>query len=385
MAGPRQAGKTTLARAIAAGHRNRLMVNWDVIGDRRRLIADPEFFVRQAWADDSEPLVVLDEIHKYRRWKAYLKSVVDGHPTGYRFLVTGSGRLDVYQRGGDSLAGRYEMFHLWPLTLGELSASPRNFGRWSRAPWSLAEGDDPAVSRAVWARLLTFSGFPEPYLAGRPQPWRRWSRNYTRQVVREDVRDLTGLRDMDLVETLFHLLPERVGSPLSINALAGVLQVSFHTVKAWLLALERLYLWFRVPPWTARVSRAIQKETKPYLFLTPLVADGAARFENAVALELHRAVHGWNDLGLGGFSLHYVRNKEKQEVDFLVARDRRPWLLVEAKAGDPEPAPALRKFQALFRVPAVQLVGADVEPRVYKVPGGPLVVAPAWRWLAGLP
>ena len=122
-----------------------------------------------------------------------------------------------------------------------------------------------------------------------------------------------------------------------------------------------------------------------YLFDAALVEDAAARFENLVALELFRAVELWNDLGQGRFSLHYLKNKEREEVDFLVADGRRPVLLVEAKRGDPHVSPALKKFQDQLRAPAVQLL--DEGDTFRKVPNGEqeILVAPAWMWVARLP
>lgn len=384
LAGPRQSGKTTLARIIAERFTNSLYVNWDVAADRARIIADPTFFTSLPRRDASKPLVIFDEIHKYRHWKNYLKGVYDQLAGEFRFLVTGSGRLDFYQKGGDSLAGRYLLFHLWPFTLGEQAAGRNTMEDFRSDPLhvSLELRDE---RRATWARLETLSGFPEPYLSGRVASYRRWSGTYSRQLVREDIRDLGGIRSVIEVETLYHLLPSKVGSPLSVPSLAQDLKVAYNTVQSWLDLFERFFLTFSLPTWTDRVARAVHKERKVYLLDAPRIEDAAARFENLVALELWRAVSCWNALGEGDFSLHFVRNKEKQEVDFLIADGRKPLLLIETKLADEKPAKALTAIQRQLGVPAVQLIRDADAYRTFKSDSLPLLVAPAWAWLAGLP
>jgi hypothetical protein len=282
------------------------VVVFDVAADRTRIIEDPTFFTAMPRRDPSTPLVIFDEIHKYRHWKNYLKGVYDQLAGEYRFLVAGSGRLDLYQKGGDSLAGRYLLFHLWPFTLGELADTGRTMADFRRAPLHVAlERRDEL--RAIWARLETLSGFPEPYRSGRVASYRRWSGTYSRQLVREDIRDLGGIRSAIEVETLYHLLPSKVGSPLSVPSLAQDLKVAYNTVQSWLALFERFFLTLSLPTWTARVARAIHKERKVYLLDAPRIEDPAARFENLAALELWRAVSCWNALGEGDFSLHFVK------------------------------------------------------------------------------
>ncbi|HMO52848.1 MAG TPA: ATP-binding protein [Kiritimatiellia bacterium] len=384
MTGPRQCGKTTLAKHIGKTFAESLYLNWDYVADRTRLLKHPDFLANHPRTSPAAPLVILDEIHKYRKWKAYLKGLYDTFHEPYRFLITGSGRLDIYQRGGDSLAGRYESFHLWPFTVSELAET-----RLPAAEFFANPTGERTVTRSdyteTWKSLLEYSGFPEPFLAASTQRWRRWSQTYSRQIIREDIRDLTDLKHLDLVEALYSLLPERVGSLLSLNSLAELLQVSYNTAKAWVEVLERYYMVFRIGPWSKRISRGLRKEQKLYLFDLPRIDDPAARFENAVAMELHRAVSSWNDLGLGVFQLHFIRNKEKQEVDFLITQSGKPWLLVEAKQSETSPSNSLRKFQATLNIPAVQVVDAETTPRWYPGQSQSILVTPAWRWLPSLP
>ncbi len=384
MAGPRQVGKTTLAQVIAEGYANRVYLNWDVVTDRARLVREPYFFEAVERRDPSTPLVVLDEIHKYGDWKNYLKGVYDGFHKEYQFLVTGSGRLDVYRRGGDSLAGRYSLFRLWPLTLAELAGRRTTLDEFRADPLAVVPDED-GTAEGAWRRLARFSGFPEPYVRARPTNYRRWSTAYHSQLIREDIRDMTGIKSIGEIETLFSLLPERVGSLLSITGLSEDLRASYNAVKSWLATFERFYLTFSVGPWTRRVTRATQKARKTYLFDYAVIEDEAARFENMVALELFRAVSTWNDLGYGAFGLHFVRNKEKEEVDFLLTEKRRPMLLVETKAGGTRAAPALRRFQSQLKAPAVQLTNEGGGFRRVANGDQTIVVAPAYMWLPRLP
>jgi len=384
LSGPRQSGKTTLAKIIAASFTNSLYFNWDIPEHRTRFLRDHRFFEGVERKDATAPLIIFDEIHKYRDWKNALKGISDEFHDAYRFLVTGSGRLDLYQKGGDSLAGRYFPFHLFPLTVAELGNRRRPFEAFRRMPlWISMEGAGEA--QAVWEQLSELSGFPEPYLSGRKTTWRRWSQTYARQLIREDIRDLAGIKSVQDMETLYMLLPTKVGSPLSVPSLAGDLKASYNSVRNWLEVFERFYLTFSVATWTGRIARAIQKERKIYLWDYAQIQDPAARFENMVAAELQRAVVLWGDLGYGRFSLHFVRDKNKREVDFLIVDEGKPFLLVEAKLGDTEPAKALRFFQEQLGLPAVQLTGGGGSYQLFNSGERQLLVAPAAAWLSHLP
>ncbi|KAF0218059.1 MAG: ATPase AAA [Geobacteraceae bacterium] len=384
LAGPRQVGKTTLAKIIAEGFSNSLYCNWDIPEHRTRLLENPAFFTSLPRRDSSRPFIIFDEIHKYRDWKNYLKGVYDQFSEEYQFLITGSGRLDLYQKGGDSLAGRYLLFHLWPFTAGELGGGNRSLQDFFRDPLAISMDQAESLS-ATWQGLETLSGFPEPFLSGRAATYRRWSTGYSQRLIREDVRDLTEIRSVTNMETLYYLLPAKVGSPLSVPSLANDLKVTYNTVQNWLALFERFFLTFSLPTWTERIARAIHKERKVYLFDTPRITDPAARFENMVAIELWRAVTCWNAMGAGDFTLHFIRNKEQQEVDFLIAKERKPLLLIECKLAADQPSKALLVIQRALQVPAVQLVRSAPGYRTYRNGDLPVLVAPAGQWCARLP
>jgi predicted AAA+ superfamily ATPase len=384
LAGPRQSGKTTLAHIISESFTNTLYFNWDIAEHRTRLIENPNFFEAVERKDSSTPLIIFDEIHKYKEWKNYLKGVYDQFHDSYQFLVSGSGRLDIYQKGGDSLAGRYYLFHLWPFTIAELGRRNIPIEDWLREPLKVSMEEREKLTE-IWSHLSTLSGFPEPYLSGRMTTYRRWTNAYSQQLIREDVRDLTGIKSIGDTELLYLLLPSKVGSPISIPSLARDLRVSYNSVRSWLAVFERFFLIFSIGPWRHRIARAIQKERKIYLFDSPKIEEPAARFENMVALELWRAVTSWNDMGYGSFSLHFIKNKEQQEVDFLIAKERKPFLLVEAKLSEMEASPALKKFQRALNIPTVQLIEECDGYRVFSNMGQSILVAPAYQWLSQLP
>lgn len=385
LSGPRQTGKTTFARAAAKSFANSLYFNWDVISHKRQLVENPYFFTELARKDSSQPLVVFDEIHKYSDWKNYLKGVYDGYSSDYKFLVSGSGRLDLYQKHGDSLAGRYFHMHMFPFTMAELSKTRRKFPAFSRAPLAGFDLNSGSESAGLLETLLRVSGFPEPFVKGKTEFWSRWSSNYIKQVVMEDIRDLADLKKTDTVELLFSLLTSRVGSPASINNLAADLRSNFDSVDRWLSLFDSFFLTFRLSPWSARISRSILKEKKIYLYDYPEIPDPAARLENLIAVELKRAVTTWTELGYGRFSLHYLRNKEKEEVDFLIADGNTPFLIAEVKLSDDSVSPNLLKFQNMLGVPAVQLVGKK-EIFKHKENGKHrILIVSAHDWLSSLP
>ena len=387
LAGPRQSGKTTFARDIVAkDFKDVVYFNWDIVADKGRLITDPVFFSKIPKSSVlSKPLVILDEIHKYRDWKNYLKGIYDQFRQEYKFLITGSGRLEYSRKAGDSLAGRYLKFHIFPFTLSELSSANRELTDFLNNPLKDFENIDFRKTAENFRNLLELSGFPEPFIKGKKSFWSAWSNTYGQQIVRDDLTTFSDIRNLDLVETLFALIPSRVGSPFSINNLAGDLQVAFDTVKNWLLLFDSFYLTFRIAPWTIKISRSILKEKKIYLFNYPVIESEAARFENLAALELFRAVEMWKDYGWGNFALNYLRDKDKQEVDFLITKNNKPLLMIETKLSDDKPSASLINFQYILNIPAVQLVKKEGVQKIYKNKNNNILVATAHRWLSGLP
>ena len=385
LSGPRQVGKTTFAQKIAEGFKNNLYFNWDIISQKRLLIQEPTFFENINRKDESIPLVIFDEIHKYSKWKNYLKGIYDEFAGDYKFLVSGSGRFDLYKKGGDSLAGRYFQLHLFPLTVAELSNKRKSFKDFAVSPLTNFDFTNLKITSKIWQTLFNVGGFPEPYVNGKKTFFNKWTANYTSQIVREDIKSISDIKNTDYIEILFSLLPKRVGSPISMNNIAEELQVSFGSIKEWLKLLEIFYLVFRIGPWTKKISRSILKEKKLYLYNYPEISDESYRFENMVAVELLRAVYNWNECGYGKFSLHYIRNKEKEEVDFLISGNNNPKLLVETKLSNDTPSKSLIYFQKNLNIPAVQLVNKENVFKYFKNGQNKILVITANVWLSTLP
>lgn len=274
--------------------------------------------------------------------------------------MTGSARLDLYRFGGDSLQGRYHLLRLHPLSVAELGLG------------TAAELGD----------LLTLGGFPEPYLSGSETEARRWSRQYRTLLVREEVAGLERVADLGTLELLTLALPDRVGSPLSLNALREDLQVSHKTVARWVEILERLYAVFRLAPFGAPRLRAVRKEQKHYHLDWSVVPAPGARFENLVACHLLKWVHYGQDVEGRDLELRYFRDVDRREVDFVVTEARRPLLLVECKWDDAEVERGLRYLKARFSDVQAWQVSA-VGRQDYVTPEG-IRVAPAMALLRGL-
>ncbi len=384
LTGPRQVGKTTLAQGYQKQFSQSFYFNWDDLHHQKMLAKEPYFFEKQN-RDPKKPfLVVLDEIHKYARWKNYLKGAFDSFGKEFLFLVTGSGRLDLFKKGGDSLLGRYFSVKLFPLSVGELEQSFPSLSDFKSRLQEMPEYSKKR--RGTYEQLFEMSGFPDPFLKAEKKFYHLWFKERKSLLLREDIRNAANIRELSLLEIFSHLIPGRIGSPLSLNALREDTGVAFETIRDWTLVLEQFYYLFRLTPYFKNVARALRKETKVYLYDWVEVEDPALRFENIAALHLWKAVNMWQDQGEEAISLHYLRDKDKREVDFALVHKKSPFCLIECKAGQDEMSPSLVYFQKKLNVPiAVQLVH---QPGICKkMKDGSLTrwVISADRWLALLP
>ncbi|MDQ7826685.1 MAG: ATP-binding protein [Candidatus Eremiobacteraeota bacterium] len=389
LSGPRQVGKTTFVkgRLKEVGCED-LYFNWDDPYVRREYARNPHFLKAYlAKPRKEKPLVAFEEIHKHRAWKNVLKGLYDLHSAEAQFIITGSARLDFFRQSGDSLVGRYFPYRMLPAGLAEV-ADDFHFVQ-KDAKFLSAPGPGgylPLLQRVpekpfkeTFERLMRFSGFPEPYLKAREEFSRKWRKIYQSLLIGEDLRELSRIGDIKGIEQLLLLLPERVGSPLSVNSLREDLQVAHKTVVNWLEALKKIYLVFSISPWEGTLSRAIRKESKYYFFDWTMVKGEGPQFENALALGLLRFLCRLNEQGAGDFDLHYVRTREGHEVDFLITYDRKPLVLIEAKARERSLTRSVSYFSRLLSVPCFQVVWKldDAEEH----PGERFVV-PAWRFFA---
>ncbi len=338
--GPRQVGKTTLAKTLVAAHfRQTAYFNWDKRVERRQMMS-------AQWPGGAE-LIILDELHKFKGWKRFIKGEYDTLKDKYKFIVTGSSRLDVYRRGGDSLQGRYHYYRLHPFSIAEMVHAKNNLEPFKELPIG------PARKGAEFDLLVKFGGFPEPILLQDERTLRRWHNERNERLFREDIQDVEMIRDLGSMKLLSDMLPTKIGALLSVNSIREDLEVSHRAVSHWLNILEAFYYHFRIRPYARTPFRALKKEPKLYLWDWSEVADEPARFENLIASHLLKLVHWLYDHEGHKAGLYFLRDSAKKEVDFLVTVDEKPWFAVEAKTQDEEVSPTLRSFQERLKIPFV--------------------------------
>lgn len=339
LVGPRQSGKTTTAINYKAKETS--YWNWDDQDDRIYLRSSPQKFLDEKnKRDSSKKVLVLDEIHKNKKWRNWLKGFYDKHNKEYQVIVTGSARLNVFKKGGDSLLGRYYSYRHHPLSIGEIESGLFETDLFRKVGKHSLE---------IYKSLFKFGGFPVPFISGKETSHAKWIRTRRELLVREDLRDLSKLEDVAAMELLVTLLKDRVGGLLSLNNIKDDVHVSVDTLRRWMKYLEALYYVFLIPPYTKNIKRSLVKAPKLYLWDWSEVTDESARFENMIASHLLKSVHYWTDTGLGEFNLHFIRDKEKREVDFLITQNNTPFMLVECKLSERDVQPALKHFNDILK------------------------------------
>ncbi len=366
VSGPRQCGKTTMAKHLLHKREAGKYYNWDETTFRRLWAKNPSQIITDNTKNNIKPLVILDEIHKAKLWKRTLKGVYDTLETACDLLITGSTKLNVYRKGSDSLLGRYYHFRLHPFSLAEL-LTHSNSTPHSKLLSSLFSNNIPYNKNA--AKLLValnrYGPFPEPFLAANKRNLNLWHRGRTEKIVREELRDLSRLPELSQVEMLIALLPERAANVLSIQSLSEDLEAAYTTIKRWLSYLYELYYAFKIQPYTKSLPRSLKKESKLYLWDWSEIENEAARFENLIACHLLKYCDYLTDIGEGAFELYYQRNKEKKEIDFLIVKDKKPWLPVEAKLNNTELSPNWTAF--MKHLPCQYGVQVVKEENIYHI------------------
>ncbi len=326
--GPRQAGKTWLAKEVAKSFKNSVYLNYDVIDDK-------EILKQRSWLSSTD-LLIMDELHKMPDWKNYLKGVYDSKPSSMKILVTSSARLDVFDRLGDSLAGRYFRHRLLPLSLAEILQTNQKISS---------------------NRLLTHSGFPEPLGYDNFVDVKRWRQQYIESLLSTDIFEFDIIHNIKAMRLIFNLLRKKVGSPISYQSLAEDAAVSPTTVKKYIQILESLFIIFRISPYSKNIARSILKEPKVYFFDTGLVlSDERAKFENFVANCLLKHVYATVDCQAEEYSLHYLRTKDGEEIDFALIKNDRVELAIETKLSKVDISKSLMKFNKKYHFPSILLM-----------------------------
>lgn len=367
--GPRQSGKTTLAKEFLQSRGiEKLYYNWDKRDIRSKYYENAYFYQSDFLGMDlkASKWVCFDEIHKLPKWKNILKDIYDTDRKSVRFIITGSARLDLMRKSGDSLTGRFFMFHLFPLSLKEFNGDvARANNKFYKTEADAHDFIEKCFSYDLYSQdkletLLAFSGFPEPLTVGKENFLLMWKNNYLDTILKEDLRDISGIKNLENLAKLITVLPSKIGGPLSVNSLVPDLEASYSAVKNYIHLLELGYLIFKIPPYTKKVVRAITKEKKYYFFDWTRVPELSRRFENYVAFELFEMVNFWKDHGLGNFELHFLRNREGQETDFLITKEQKPWMMVEVKLNDEQvDSHQIRQSEKFGGIPIVQILHKD--------------------------
>lgn len=326
--GPRQVGKTWLAKDIAKSFTNPVYLNYDRSEDRK-------IIHNEAWLDSTD-LLILDELHKMKNWKNFIKGVFDTKPEKQKILVTVSARLDTFRYSGDSLIGRFFLHRLLPFTPAEI--------------YKIGE-DIPLDS------FLAKGCFPEPFLAADITEVNRWRRQYINGLIRYDILDFERIQEIKAIETIFELLRHRIGSPISFRSISEDVGISSNTVKKYIQILESLFIIFRINPFSKNIARSLLKEPKFYFYDIGLVkGDERIILENLVALSLIKKAFEIIDYTGKNACLNYLRTKDGKEVDFCFVQDEKIQYIIEVKLSDSSISKPLKYFHEKYNLPAIQLV-----------------------------
>lgn len=354
LVGPRQVGKTYLSTELQKKFKNPLYLNYDNL-DHAKIIR------QKIWPTNTD-FLILDEIHKMKDWKQYIKGTYDTKPPSQNILVTGSARLDTFRQSGDSLAGRYFKYRLCPISVKEI-----------------ANQLDPyeAINQ-----LNILGGFPEPFLSASETTSKRWQKQYYTDLIREDIFDFGRIHEINTIKTLLEMLRKRVGSPVSYLSLATDLQVSPNTIKSYISILENLFIIFLIRPFHKNIARAILKEPKVYFYDSGYVlGDEGIKLENTVAVCLQKHCYFLQDTTGNDINLAYIRTKEGKEIDFVIEENGTLQQCIEVKLSDKNLSPTLKYFKA--HLPNSQMIQL-VHNLQTEYEENNILVVKAGKWLAEL-
>jgi uncharacterized protein len=371
LSGPRQVGKTTLVASTickeSAGY-----FNWDSKKVRLAYQKDPDFF-----ASPASEWICFDEIHKRPKWKDILKGIYDDYKDSHKFVITGSARLETFKKSGDSLVGRYFHTRLFPINLPDLTKN--DFQLPDRAA-DLAELASSSPDMRELDDLLALGGFPEPFFSGSENFWKRWSSNHNDLIVQEDLKDLTRVVEIDKIELLMEMLKPSIGSTISLRHLALDLETAHGSIARWLQSLNKVHLIFPVSSYSRNIRRSY-KQARKWYFMDWRFAD-RNRFENLVASSLFRAATLYGDRFGDAIDLKFVRTHDQTEVDFLLTKNGKPWLLIEAKEGAPEITRGVYRFTKELNVPCFVVTQKPGIFKKEKTEGATPIFRISWSKLA---
>jgi predicted AAA+ superfamily ATPase len=333
LAGPRQSGKTTLVRQIAANE-----LRYLTLDDELTLLSareDPVGMVR------SLDRAVIDEVQRAPQLLLAIKKSVDEDRRPGRFLLTGSANLMALPTVADSLAGRMETLSLLPLSQSEIEGQSANwldgvFKDQMPKPGTSAHGSD------LVERVLR-GGYPEA--VARPTSKRRvaWARQYIDAIVQRDVRDVSGIEKLDQLPRLLRALAQTAGQLCNYTQLAGQVGLDGKTASRYVGVFEQMYLLKRVEVWARNHLNRVIKTPKLQFIdsgllasLLELTADEVAqdrtRFGNVLETFVYAELLKHTTTADGDYNLMYYRDTDQFEVDLVIENAAGYLVGVEVKA-----------------------------------------------------
>ncbi|MBN2479398.1 MAG: ATP-binding protein [Parachlamydiales bacterium] len=380
ISGPRQVGKTTTTLLLKKQKKTLFYFSWDNIEQKELILKGPNELVRYVnnkKLRKTTPYLIFDEIHKFKNWKTFLKGLYDTYPNEFHIIVTGSARLNFFKKGGDSLMGRYFLFRFHPLSVAEILSQTIIDSEIRKTPKS--------ISSIKYNNLLKFGGYPDPFIKKNIRFYNQWKKLKSYQLFQGDLQDLSKIEEIGKIELLAELLKRQVGQLVTYNSIAKKIRVSSNTVRNWIKSLQALFYCFEVRPYSKNISKSLLKEPKYYLWDWSLCEDEGQKAENFVASHLLKAIQFWTDYGFGEYQLYFLRDKSKREVDFLITKDNKPWILAEVKKSDDHFSNSLEYFQKKINCDYVFQIVVDA-PYIDKncfINKNPLIV-PAKTFLSQL-
>lgn len=380
LVGPRQVGKTTISKNCQALTDNHVYLNWDFDDDQILILEGPQKIIERFNLDiagKTKKILAFDKIHKYPKWRNYIKGLYDKYGDTIHILVSGSANFEIFRVTGDSLMGRYLPYHIHPFSVRELIDS--------NIPTTEISAPK-TIDNFLFKDLILFGGFPDPLLKQNTKFYNRWTKLRNEQLFQTDIRDITRIHNIAQLKLMSRILQEQIGQLLNYSQLAKKVKVTIDTIQSWISTLSAFYYCFLIYPWTTSIGRSLVKHPKIYLWDWSEVENIGTKHENLVACHLRKAIDFWQDSGLGKYELFFIRDKDQCEVDFLVTKNSQPWFLVEVKSSGKngiskdlykfqKQTKSKHAFQVVFDLPYI-----DKDCFEYKDP----IIVPAQTFLSQL-
>lgn len=335
--GARQTGKTTLVQQLARAAHPAQYLSLDDLTLRGAAQNDPRGFLKNI-----SGAAIIDEIQLVPDLLPAIKLEVDQNRQPGRFLITGSANVLTLPRIAESLAGRMEIFTLFPLSQGELLNKKEMFIDWLFADDLTFINFKKQPSALLWQQIVD-GGYPEIKKRTHPARKEAWFRDYIATILQRDIRDLAHIEGLTQMPRLLELLASRIGSLLNFADLSRVMQFPQTSLKRYLALFEVTYFINRLPPWSGNLGKRIVKTPKLFFIDTGLAAyllgvdaDTLSRpsnqtgplVENFVLSELFKQAE-WSRTRPRFF---HFRNKTGVEVDIILENRRRRCVGIEVKA-----------------------------------------------------